>query len=163
MINQPVPPNGFEFHAVHDTVLDVPNLTLTVMVGSWSGEDTKANPMASRTLVFSFDDWQPDYLNQVEDYVNGCPEWSGEGPAKPNEHCVFHVPTKTWADPRTAETQWAAVRAERNRKIAATDWTQLPDVPLDTKAAWAAYRQALRDITGQPDPFNIVWPIPPTP
>jgi hypothetical protein len=26
---------------------------------------------------------------------------------------------------------------------------------------WIAYRQALRDITDQQDPFNIIWPIKP--
>ena len=61
------------------------------------------------------------------------------------------------------DAQWAAVRAERNAKLAASDWTQLPDVLLETKTQWATYRQALRDITGQPGyPFNIVWPTPPT-
>lgn len=54
------------------------------------------------------------------------------------------------------------VRQERDRKLAASDWTQLPDVPLDTKAEWATYRQALRDVTAQSGfPFNVVWPIPP--
>jgi hypothetical protein len=58
------------------------------------------------------------------------------------------------------DEQWAAVRAERNEKLAECDWTQLPDAPVDA-AAWAAYRQQLRDITLQPDPFNIIWPTPP--
>ncbi len=53
--------------------------------------------------------------------------------------------------------QWANVRVERNAKLADCDWTQLPDAPVDG-AAWAAYRQELRDITNQPDPFNITWP-----
>lgn len=53
--------------------------------------------------------------------------------------------------------QWANVRSERNVKLAACDWTQLPDAPVDA-AAWSVYRQALRDITTQSDPFNIVWP-----
>lgn len=57
--------------------------------------------------------------------------------------------------------QWAAVRAERNAKLAACDWTQLSDAPVDS-AAWAAYRQALRDITTQSDPFNITWPQEPS-
>jgi hypothetical protein len=52
--------------------------------------------------------------------------------------------------------------AERRAKLVATDWTQLPDVPLETKQAWAEYRQALRDITSQPGyPTNVVWPTPP--
>ena len=40
------------------------------------------------------------------------------------------------------------VRAERNEKLANSDWTQLADSPAD-KAAWATYRQALRDMTDQ--------------
>lgn len=82
-------------------------------------------------------------------------------PPKPTPHHVFDYTTKQWVDPRTAETEWPLVRAERDRRLLACDWTQLPDVPLATKEAWATYRQALRDITNQPDPFNIVWPQPP--
>lgn len=55
------------------------------------------------------------------------------------------------------EAQWANVRSERNRKLAECDWTQLPDAPVDA-AVWATYRQALRDITLQTDPYAIVWP-----
>jgi hypothetical protein len=61
------------------------------------------------------------------------------------------------------EQQWSNIRAQRNHRLTACDWTQLPDAPLtDTKAAnWGSYRQALRDITNQSDPFNIEWPVPP--
>ena len=52
---------------------------------------------------------------------------------------------------------WSGVRSQRNRLLAESDWTQLPDAPVDAEA-WAEYRQALRDITNQPDPFAIVWP-----
>jgi hypothetical protein len=67
-------------------------------------------------------------------------------------------------EPLTAEelqarvdTQWQVVRTQRNQMLKDTDWTQLSDSPVD-KTAWALYRQALRDITQQPDPFNITWP-----
>jgi hypothetical protein len=82
-------------------------------------------------------------------------------PPQPNEYCVFNYTTKQWFDPRTNETQWRVVRTERNRRLQACDWTQLFDIPSETKALWEPYRQALRDITNQPDPFNIVWPTPP--
>ena len=59
------------------------------------------------------------------------------------------------------EVVWPTIRSRRDVLIAKTDWTQLPDVPLTTKEAWATYRQALRDITQQPDPHYISWPIPP--
>ena len=55
-------------------------------------------------------------------------------------------------------------RGERNRLLAACDWTQVPDSPLssDDKAAWAAYRTELRNVPSQTGfPTNIVWPTPP--
>jgi hypothetical protein len=55
------------------------------------------------------------------------------------------------------EHEWGAVRGKRNFLLTHTDWTQLPDAPVDA-GAWTSYRQALRDITEQTDPFNIVWP-----
>ena len=62
---------------------------------------------------------------------------------------------------RPVDQQWEAVRAERDALLAASDWTQLPDAPVDA-AAWAVYRQALRDVTQQAYPFAIVWPVAPT-
>ncbi len=82
-------------------------------------------------------------------------------PTKPSDHHVFDYTAKQWVDPRTTETEWPLVRAERDRRLLSSDWTQLPDVPLATKEVWAVYRQALRDITEQSDPFNLVWPTPP--
>lgn len=50
------------------------------------------------------------------------------------------------------------VRAERNGKLTSSDWTQVADAPVD-KAAWATYRQALRDISSQAGfPWDIQWP-----
>lgn len=59
------------------------------------------------------------------------------------------------------DAQAAAVRADRNAKLSASDWTQVADAPVD-KAAWATYRQALRDISGQTGfPWTITWPTQP--
>lgn len=58
------------------------------------------------------------------------------------------------------DDQWTVVRAERNDLLSSCDWTQLPDAPVNAQE-WASYRQALRDITVQADPFSIVWPVPP--
>ena len=50
------------------------------------------------------------------------------------------------------------MRSQRNVRLANCDWTQLPDSTVD-KAAWATYRQALRDITTQAGfPWTITWP-----
>lgn len=101
------------------------------------------------------DGWFPDNVYYIE---NGIPTIF---PIKPSEHHIFDYSIKQWVDPRTSDTEWPIVRDKRNQLLAASDWTQLPDVPLATKEAWAIYRQALRDITEQPDPFNIIWPTPP--
>ena len=57
----------------------------------------------------------------------------------------------------------AAVRAARDGRLRSCDWTQAVDAPVDA-AAWATYRQALRDIPEQAGfPFIIDWPAPPQP
>jgi hypothetical protein len=48
----------------------------------------------------------------------------------------------------TDEQKWGQIKSWRNAQLAASDWTQLPDAPVD-KAAWATYRQALRDLPAQ--------------
>jgi len=54
------------------------------------------------------------------------------------------------------------VRMYRNTTIASCDWTQVADAPVD-QAAWATYRQALRDITAQAGfPDNVTWPEKPS-
>jgi hypothetical protein len=57
--------------------------------------------------------------------------------------------------------QAKSVRATRNSLIAECDWTQVEDSPVD-KAAWATYRQELRDLTLQAGfPFDVVYPTKP--
>jgi uncharacterized protein (DUF1330 family) len=54
--------------------------------------------------------------------------------------------------------QAANVRRTRTEKLKDSDWTQIADSTAD-KAAWAAHRQALRDITSQAGfPWTIDWP-----
>lgn len=48
----------------------------------------------------------------------------------------------------TNEHKWEQIKLWRNAKLAESDWTQLPDAPVD-QAAWATYRQALRDLPAQ--------------
>ena len=63
----------------------------------------------------------------------------------------------------SVEKAWAAVRAERDRLLTATDWRLLraAETGVPVEVEWLEYRQALRDITDQSDPFNIVWPVAP--
>ena len=57
--------------------------------------------------------------------------------------------------------QAKSVRQQRGEKLKDSDWTQVADAPVD-QAAWAVYRQALRDITSQAGfPWTIDWPVSP--
>lgn len=75
-------------------------------------------------------------------------------------------------DPAPPSTSflWADLRDKRDRMLAASDWTQVPDTPLDhgAMASWAAYRTALRNLpnviaatTNDPTPGKFSWPTPP--
>lgn len=76
----------------------------------------------------------------------------------PHGDCIW-TPERGWVWPE--ERLAFRVREKRDQLLAESDWTQTPDAPLD-RAAWARYRQALRDVTMQPGfPASVVWPEPP--
>lgn len=55
----------------------------------------------------------------------------------------------------------AEVRAQRDKLLAETDWTQVLDAPVSAalQEEYRNYRQALRDVPEQPGfPEEIVWP-----
>ena len=59
---------------------------------------------------------------------------------------------------------WEAVRAKRDQLIADSDWTMIPGATVD-QAAWAAYRQVLRDLPqtyAATGPESVVWPVEPS-
>lgn len=59
------------------------------------------------------------------------------------------------------EIKWEEIRQIRNELLLECDWTQLADIPTEIKTSWQSYRQELRDVTTQSNPFNIVWPVKP--
>ena len=73
----------------------------------------------------------------------------------------------TAAGPEEVQRRTAAqaqrVRTERNRILALTDYSQLPDYQGSStdQIALAEFRQALRDVPDQPGfPWAVVWPMP---
>jgi len=61
-------------------------------------------------------------------------------------------------DQRQLEQEAEEVRTQRDALLSQSDWTQVPDAPAD-QAAWAEYRQALRDLPEQDGfPTEITWP-----
>jgi len=103
--------------------------------------------------------------NVIEGVANDATQYIQNGtvvdmPPKPDGAYYFDYATKQWAQDQSV--QEANVKAQRNQLLQQSDWTQLADIPADTKALWEPYRQALRDVTDQPGyPYDIVWPTPP--
>ena len=57
------------------------------------------------------------------------------------------------------------VRAERDKKLTETDWTQMADSPLSSekKTEWASYRTSLRDLPSASGfPHTMTWPTEPS-
>lgn len=104
----------------------------------------------------------PDGCASIESEHTGETHWVVDGaavalPERPGPHWQFDYRQKVWVHDVKGEA--AKVRGLRDRLLAACDWTQLPDVPIETKSAWATYRQALRDVPQQAGfPTDIVWP-----
>jgi len=64
-------------------------------------------------------------------------------------------------DEITDELYLIRMRYWRDGELTRTDWTQVADAPVD-QAAWATYRQALRDLpASNKDPRKIVLPVAP--
>ena len=59
--------------------------------------------------------------------------------------------------------KWLEVRDMRDSLLSQSDWTQFQDSPISgsTLTEWQTYRQSLRDITSQSNPFDLVWPSKP--
>lgn len=65
------------------------------------------------------------------------------------------------APQKTVDELQIEARAQRNQLLTESDWTQVIDAQVD-QAAWAVYRQALRDLPQQEGfPTTIIWPIEP--
>lgn len=92
-------------------------------------------------------------------------------PLTPTEETERDVEEAAWtagAKDRQIETN----RQHRNHKLSETDFIPsrqrdqidngaVTDLNLANYKLWLTYRQKLRDITNQPDPFSITWPIDP--
>jgi hypothetical protein len=59
-------------------------------------------------------------------------------------------------------TTWDTIKKYRNKLLSESDWTDLPNSPVNNKPAWIRYRQTLRDITIHfKTPSEVVWPTKP--
>ena len=92
-----------------------------------------------------------DYATQIADWNTETSEWN-----------IIPIPQEI-LDERT-EQGWRGIRHERSEILSQSDYMVIQAVEAGTTIAsdWGTYRQALRDITNQSDPFNVTWPTKPS-
>jgi hypothetical protein len=73
----------------------------------------------------------------------------------PEEESARDIEEQTWLDAAPIRAM-AALREQRNRLLAETDWTANSDVTMSPEMA--AHRQALRDLPETVDINNIIYP-----
>ena len=76
---------------------------------------------------------------------------------------AYSVKVETCTDEEKATNiakQWSSIRGHRNEILSDTDWRASSDLTMSD--AWKNYRQALRDVPTQSDPYNITWPTEPS-
>ena len=75
----------------------------------------------------------------------------------------FDYGQKSWVQDEALA--WWMVRQVRDEKLRSSDWTDtvsaIDRLGVERFNAWQQYRQALRDVTLQGDPYAIVWPVQP--
>lgn len=121
---------------------------------------------ASVPCARSIQDTPPGLVREIVPGPVQLPAYWADGratpvPLQPSPSHRFSYETLQWEP--DLSLAWANVRAERDARLAASDWVRLraADLGEPVPANWLEYRQALRDVTGQPNPFDIQWPQPP--
>jgi hypothetical protein len=61
------------------------------------------------------------------------------------------------------DEKWGEIREIRNTLLQQSDWTQFQDSPISGSKLieWQTYRQQLREITSQSNPYDLSWPVRP--
>jgi hypothetical protein len=75
----------------------------------------------------------------------------------------FDYGKKSWV--QVEALAWWMVRQVRDEKLRSSDWTDtisaIDRLGVERFNAWQQYRQALRDVPLQGDPYAVVWPVQP--
>jgi hypothetical protein len=147
-----------EFRQLHFG-LGLPKVLTEAIINEWGGDIVFEGPQATGGTVYQYS--QRSGVEQLEG------KWYTKyilGPVFTDTPATETEPAKTAAEneaeykARKDAEQAANVRRQRTEMLKDCDWTQVADSTED-KTAWATYRQALRDITGQAGfPWTITWP-----
>jgi len=141
------------------TGLGFPKEINEAILNEWGADIVYEGPQASGGTVYQYsmrdgvvhigDKWYTNYILGPVFTDTAATELQPAKTAAENE-----AEYKAMKDAEQAKS----VRASRTQMLKDCDWTQIADSTAD-KAAWATYRQALRDITTASGfPWTMTWP-----
>jgi len=182
---------------VHDTEWQCRRLTKGITkpeYWAWEATITSGDPPVvdysgetGYTIVECDDENVEARLVQLDDYVSSKPEGitynikyyvskrdaeeilDSEGKSHdPKQYVQSHfVGDDSAKDARILAEEWTQIRAERDRLLAESDWTQANDTPLASGKVteWGTYRTSLRDLPSDQSSktkySDITWPTKP--
>jgi hypothetical protein len=133
----------------------------------FTGENTKCETLEeagslTTTLINKFISEHNLVVNVIDVLSNGDETWV---PAPINNLTSNDIQLLGQDPNLTEEQKLAWILQERDVRLAASDWTQLPDVIALHDDVWLTnwrvYRQALRNLPDTLDINNPVYPVPP--
>jgi len=137
-----------------------------IVDGSPSGDVITSNVVPSGHAIWHPVD-KPSDPNPIQEYVEDTPE----GDVDNGFYQTWTLQNKSFStsdEEAAANTlhnniQWEIIRGERKHRLEMTDWeiTKHTEKGTAIPESLKTYRQALRDITDQSDPFDITWPAKP--
>jgi hypothetical protein len=153
--------DGFRVGAIHPSVVSELNSAFVVETNT---PDTPLGPMERWRWVSG--QWVAVMDYRGHSWYNPTNTAQVHKPAAfddaPPDGWTYWVPgeNKIVLSEELLASQWALVRSIRDRLLNESDWvvTKAVELGLPVDSDWSTYRQGLRDISTQPDPFFIHWP-----
>lgn len=131
-------------------------------LGAWVPEEG-TDPVNSDLIIVHI----KDPISDVLDFIQSNYYFRGEWKSREKKSGSYW----TWENAGWTLNEtllWEVIREERDNRLQASDWTQIPNNQLSRtkEEEWATYRQALRNVPatngGVTDPEDVVWPTKPS-
>lgn len=112
------------------------------------------------TILERFDVYEVQLTSQPEDYTKNITEGTPILVSGSYQQIWNEASASVEEIEQRKNEKWIEVREFRDTLLKNSDWTQLQDSPITGSklTEWQTYRQSLRDITSNNNPFTLEWP-----
>lgn len=133
-------------YAIEDLYKDNPNISFS-------------SNLTIQTLQ-NFNVYEVKLTSQPEDYTKNITEETPELVSGSYYQVWNEVSASSEEIEERKTEKWIEIRLFRDSLLKESDWTQLQDSPITGSklTEWQTYRQSLRDITTNDNPFTLTWP-----